>query len=404
VLNSLLPVKQVPIQTNQGQLASSIYIRVFQFTFWGAFGFYAPFLNVYFRSIGLSGMQIGMIGTLGAFVAGAGAFAWGLLHDRLGKSRLIFTGICWGTMLLSALIPYLSSYAAILIVFALLSFFSGPMVSQADSMTLKLLGPRHEHYGSHRVWGTIGFVITSALAGFLLEATSIRSIFVSFPLGLLVFWLVTLRLPDQTIHQGPSLFTGLGKMAQNPNWVLLMSSVFVLWAGVLGGYAFLGIAMKDLGSTAASVGLVSTVAALAEIPLLQGGPYILRRFGPNRLLLTAMAIYVVRMLLYAFMVSPEMMIAISLLQSITYCPFLIGAVALANDYAPAELKSTSQGLLGMVMSLANVVGGLAGGWLYDNSGQTGLFLAAASTSAAAFLIFSASTLRTRTAAVFQRQK
>lgn len=394
----------VPSRYPNGQAASSLYIRVFQFTFWGAFGFYSPFLNVYLRSIGLSGIQIGLIGTLGALVAGAGAFVWGLLHDRLGKSRLIFTGICWGAILLSALIPYQSSYSSILVIFALLSFFSGPMVSQADSTTLKLLGSHPENYGSHRVWGTIGFVITSALAGFLLESTNIRSIFVSFPVGLLVFWLVSLRLPDQTIHQGPSLFNGLGKMVKNPNWVLLMSSVFVLWAAVLGGYAFLGIAMKDLGSSEASVGLVSTVAALAEIPLLQGGPYILRRFGPNRLLLTAMAVYVVRMLLYAFMVSPAMTISISLLQSITYCPFLIGAVALANDYAPTELKSTSQGLLGMVMSLANVVGGLAGGWLYDHAGQTGLFLAAAITAAAAWLLFYTGVLRRRLAAAQSTQK
>ena len=378
-----------------GQLATSLYIRAFQFAFWGAVGFFFPFINVYYRTIGLSGTQIGLIGTLGALFAGLGAFAWGLIHDRLGKSRLVFTGICWGTILLTAVIPYLPSYSTILIVVALLSVFSGPLVSQTDSMTLKLLGAHPENYGSHRVWGTVGFVITSALAGFLLEATSIHSIFIAYPLGILVFWLVTLRLPDQIIRQGPSLVSGLGQMAQNPSWLLLMASVFVLWAGVLGGIGFLGVAMKDMGSSQANVGLVSTVAALAEIPLLQSGPYILRRFGPNRLILAAMGIYVLRMVLYASMVSPAMAITISLLQSITYCPFLIGVVALANQFAPNDLKSTSQGLLGMIMSLANVVGGLAGGWLYDTTGQHGLFLACAGVALFALVLFSAGTLRIR---------
>ena len=289
----------------------------------------------------------------------------------------------------------LRDYALILPVAALLTFFTGPAVSQMDSMTLKLLGPNHAAYGSHRVWGTIGFVITSALAGFILQATSIHSIFIAFPLGMFVFWLVTTRLQDQTIYQGPSLLGGLSQMARRPQWVWLMVSVLVLWTGVISGYTFLGVAMKDMGSSEATVGLASTIAALAEIPLLQGGPYILRRFGAYRLIQAAMVAYFVRMILYAFMVSPNVALGISLMQSITYCPFLVGVIALANELAPEGMKSTSQGLLGMVMSLSNVVGGLTGGWLYDTTGQTGLYLAWAGTTSLALLIFAVGISRQR---------
>jgi MFS transporter, PPP family, 3-phenylpropionic acid transporter len=371
-----------------GQLSSSFFICAFQFAFWGAMGFYAPFANVYYRTIGLSGTQIGVIGTLAALMAALGAFAWGLLHDRLGKSRLVFSGICWGMIVFTALLGQLRDYGQILAVAVLLSFFIGPSVSQMDSMTLKMLGTRYASYGSFRMWGTIGFVITSALAGFLLQATSIHSIFIAFPIGVFFFWLVSMRLPDRTIYQGPSLFGGLRQMARNPQWLLMMGSVLVLWTAVISGNTFLGVVMKDMGSSEANVGLASTVAAFAEIPLLGGGPYILRRFGAQRLILAAMVTYTVRLVLYALMVSPAVAIGISLLQSITYCPFLIGAVAMANDLAPDELKSTSQGLLGMVMSLSNVVGGVAGGWLYDHTGQSGLYFTWAATSATALILFS----------------
>jgi PPP family 3-phenylpropionic acid transporter len=383
------------VPPNSGQLASSFFIRAFQFAFWGAAGLYFPFTNVYFRTIGLSGTQIGLIAALSALTAALGALTWGLLHDRLGKSRLVFTGISWGAILLSILLGQLRTFALILPVTALLTFFTGPAVSQMDSTTLKLLGPNHAAYGSHRVWGTIGFVVTSALSGFILQATSIYSIFIVYPIGMGIFWLVTLRLPDQTIYQGPSLLGGLGRMARNSQWLLLMVSVLVLWTAVISMYNFLGVAMKDMGSSEAYVGLASTVAAFAEIPLLQGGPYILRRFGPRRLILAGMAAYAVRMLLYAYMTSPQTAIAISLMQSITYCPFLVGAIALANELAPEGMKSTSQGLLGMVMSLSNVVGGLAGGWLYDHNGQTGLYTTWAFTAAAALLLFAAGTARQR---------
>lgn len=376
-------------------LASPFFIRAFQFAFWGAAGFFSPYVNVYYRTIGLSGTQIGLIGTLAALLAALGALAWGLLHDRLGKSRLVFSGICWGAILLSIFLGQQRDFAWILPAATLLAFFTGPAVSQMDSMTLKLLGTNHAAYGSFRMWGTIGFVITSAAAGFILQATDIRSIFIAYPLGMFVFWLVSLRLPDETIYRGPSLLKGLRQMAAQPQWLLLMISVLVLWTGVISGYTFLSVAMKDMGSSEATVGLASTIAAFAEIPLLWGGPWILRRFGAVRLIQAGMLAYIVRMLLYAAMVSPEVALAISLMQSISYCPFLIGIIALSNQLAPAGLKSTSQGLLGMVMSLANVAGGVSGGFLYDGFGQTGLYLTWAATSVLALLIFIVGVARRR---------
>ncbi len=381
--------------TRNGLLASSFFIRAFQFAFWGAAGLYFPFANVYYRTIGLTGTQIGLIGTLGALMAALGAVAWGLLHDRLGKSRLVFSGICWGAIVLSGLLGQQREYGLILFVAALLSFFIGPAVSQMDSMTLKLLGPNHAAYGSYRAWGTVGFVITSALSGFILQETSIHSIFIAFPMGMFIFWLVAMRLPDQTIYQGPSLLGGLSQMTRRPQWILLMTSVMVLWTGVTSSIVFLGVSMKDMGSSEATVGLAFTIAALAEIPLLQSGPYILRRFGAHRLIQAAMVAYILRMILYAFMVTPNVALAISLMQSITYCPFLVGVIALANELAPEGMKSTSQGLLGMVMSLSSVVGGFSGGWLYDTAGQTGLYLVLAGMTTLSLLIFAVGISRQR---------
>ena len=142
-----------------------------------------PFVTAYYRTIGLSGTEIGLIGTVSALTGALGAAGWGMLHDRIGKSRLVFTGICWGAILLAFLLGRLTDFALILPVSALLTMFTGPSVSQMDSMTLKLLGPNHGAYGSHRVWGTVGFVITSAVAGQILQATSIDSIFYIFPGG-----------------------------------------------------------------------------------------------------------------------------------------------------------------------------------------------------------------------------
>jgi PPP family 3-phenylpropionic acid transporter len=356
-----------------GQLASDLYIRAFQFCYWACVGLWFPFLSAYYRTIGLSGTEIGLIGSLTALTGAAGAALWGMLHDQLGKSRWVFSGICWGAILMVLLLIQQHQFPGILLVAGLLGLFVGPSGSQMDSMTLKLLGPRTASYGSYRAWGTTGFVVSSALAGIILQGLDLSTIFILFPAALFLFWLVTTRLPNHTIHHVPPLFDGLRQIGRNRQWLLLMGSVFLLWTGVLSTFGLLGVIMKDMGSGEQEIGMVYTLAAVAEIPLLLGGPYILRRFGATRLILAAMVAYTLRMVIYALAVTPQVVVAISLMQSITYCPFLIGVVALANQLAPDELKSTSQGLLGMVMSLSNVFGGLAGGWLYDHTGQVGLF-------------------------------
>ena len=77
----------------------------------------------------------------------------------------------------------------------------------------------------------------------------------------------------------------------------------------------------------------------------------------------------------------------ALLQGASYGIFLISAVAYANELAPAALKSTAQGLLVSVMSLANLGAGLAGGWLLDHVGPRGLFLAMMCTCLAGLGVF-----------------
>ena len=67
----------------------------------------------------------------------------------------------------------------------------------------------------------------------------------------------------------------------------------------------------------------------------------------------------------------------------------MGAVAYVDDAAPAGLKTTAQGLLVSVMSLANLGAGLFGGWLFDHTGRQGLFLTMTATCLVALALFGA---------------
>ena len=135
------------------------------------------------------------------------------------------------------------------------------------------------------------------------------------------------------------------------------------------------------------MGLTSTVAAVAEVPLLFSSSKVLRWLGPTRLLVISFVAYTVRMGLYAVMPDVSWVLGISLLQSLSYCPFLIGSVAYVYDLAPASLKATSQGLLGTLTSLAGLMGSLGGGWLYDHLDRPSMFLVLMTTCLAGLTLF-----------------
>jgi MFS family permease len=80
------------------------------------------------------------------------------------------------------------------------------------------------------------------------------------------------------------------------------------------------------------------------------------------------------MFFYAIMPAPGWVLVIATMNSITYMPFWIGAVAYASDRAPENMKATSHGMLYSVTNLASVVGGLGCGWLFDRGGPSGLFI------------------------------
>lgn len=377
-----------------------IYLKSLYFTIWAAIGAFWPFVYVYYRSeIGLSGTQIGLIVMASAAMGTLAAPLWGMLNDRLGRTRLLLTiqALCLAAVCLA--VGQLRAFAPILIMMGLFSVFSSPIMPLLDSTTLGLLGERRDLYGAYRAWGTIGFVITCTVAGFLIERVGLGLIFPAYAAGVLIFWFLSLRLPERReVRGGPSRWVGLRRMIRRRAWLIFMISVFLLWFSVMGAFAFLGIVIVEMGGAQRLIGLASTLAALTEIPTFQYGARLLRRFGPPRLLAMAIGVYAFRLLLYALMPSPTWVLWLALLQGASYGFFLVAAVAYANELAPNELKSTAQGLLVSVMSLANLAAGLVGGWLLDHVGRQGLFLAMMGTCLMALAVFAIGRRQDRTAA------
>ena len=369
-------------------------IRALYFFYFAGAGIYISFINVYYSSIGLSGFQIGLINTLAPVIGIFGSLLWGMLSDRFGKIRLLMMAAALGSALASFGIGAARTFFWILPLAAVYSLFVNTIGPLLDSSNLAELGEHKDRYGMQRIWGTIGFTITSSTVGLVLEKTGLHFIFVLYPLLMLALFASTSGLRSRPIHLSESLFAGVGQMVRQREWQFFAASVFLLVLGSNAVSNFLGIAMKDMGANDWMLGMVWTMSSLSELPVMFFGASIVRRLGAPRMLVLAYMFYIVRISLFGLMPAPVWGLWINLMNSCTYGLFWIGSVTYANDLAPENLKVTSQSLLLVIMNISAAVGSPLSGWMYDKIGKH-MFLVGGGFALAAWLVFMAGRLVAR---------
>jgi PPP family 3-phenylpropionic acid transporter len=381
--NALLTVEEQLTLKKSHRTVKGLY-----FFYFAGVGTFFPFLSVYYLSLGLSGTQIGLINTLGPLVGIFSTTLWGVLSDRFGKTRVLLAVATLGAMLAVTGLSRAQTFAWILPAACSLALFNSTFIPLMDSTTLSLLGDQRERYGVFRVWGTVGFILTSAAIGLIYTRFGLPTMFKVYFAVLILFLITSIGMPDQPIRLHGSLIYGLKEMLRQPAWVLFAVSVFLLWVASSGALAFFSLAIQALGGSDQLIGLSWTTAAITELPVFFFSAVLLRKFGAVRLLFIAFIGYILRILSYGLMPSPGWAPVVNLLNCVSYVPFWLGAVSYANQLASPSLKATAQGLLFAVLNLSNVSGALFSGWLFDQVGPAHLFFVLSGFAVAGFLLFS----------------
>src|SRR5512135_289034 len=144
-------------------------LRWLYFFFYVTFGIFMTFGNVYFRSIGLKGAELGLINTFAPLMIMIGGPVWGMLSDRFRSPRLFLCIAVLGGSIAMLSMSFATSLAGITIAMAVYMLFSSAFIPLLDSINLGLLGGNRDRYGRQRMWGSIGFIVGSWLYGFVLQ-------------------------------------------------------------------------------------------------------------------------------------------------------------------------------------------------------------------------------------------
>ena len=383
-----------PLRENQvnrnGLEKHSAWLRLFliNVSFWVACGSCAPFISAYYKRIGLSFTQIGMLLAIGPIFAIFIQPLWAMLSDRTGKRKLllILLALCTAG---AYLLYYLgASFTVCLLAVLVVSLFSLALLPLCDALVIDRANAYGFPFARIRIGGTLGYAAMVFGAGMFLEKFD-GAQFAVASVAYLLFAGAVMLLPQGGAREEAAPARREAAPARKKAvparesifdtseilFVLALALIESLGLGFCG--SFMGSYAVELGFGSSLIGVLSCISALSEVPILLFAGKLVDRFGEIPLLIFSGVMMSLRLFLTGMGLVPAM-ISAQLLQSVTYMTTYICCTQYISKHVRAGKMSQGQSALAIVQSgLAAVASNLFGGMLVDAVGTQQAFFAVA---------------------------
>ena len=397
------PQRENPVNRNDlGKHSAWLRLFLINVSFWVACGSCAPFLSAYYKRIGLSFTQIGVLLAIGPIFAIFIQPLWAMLSDRTGKRKLllILLALCTAG---AYLLYYLgASFAVCLLAVLVVSLFSLALLPLCDALVIDRANAYGFPFARIRIGGTLGYAVMVFGAGMFLEKFD-GAQFAVASVAYLLFAGAVMLLPQGSARKEAAPARKEAAPARKeaaPAWkeaaparkkavparesifdtseilfVLALALIESLGLGFCG--SFTGSYAVELGFGSSLIGVLSCISALSEVPILLFAGKLMDRFGEIPLLIFSGVMMSLRLCLTGMGLVPAM-ISAQLLQSVTYMTTYICCTQYISKHVRTGKMSQGQSALAIVQSgLAAVASNLFGGMLVDAVGTRQAFFAVA---------------------------
>lgn len=302
-------------------LQSTRWLALAYFTYFFSYGIFLPFWSVWLKGVGLTPEIIGMLLGAGLVARFLGSL---LIAPRVSDPSRLITALRVLALatLLFALAFYAGSHVAWLAVIIVgFNLFFSPLVPLTDALAGTWQKQFPMDYGRVRLWGSIAFVIGSALTGKLVSLYDYRAILAMLTLGAASMLLGMLLRPS-ILPQGESRRQdGAGWSAWRAlfvqNWRFL-ACVSLLQGAHAAYYGFSAIYWQSAGYSASTVGYLWSLGVVAEVVIFALSNRLFRRFSARDLLLLSAVCGLVRWSLMGWTTELPWLIAAQILHCGTF--------------------------------------------------------------------------------------
>ncbi|ALG68041.1 MFS transporter [Beggiatoa leptomitoformis] len=369
---------------------SSFYLFYF-----ASLGALMPYWSLYLHTLAFDAQTIGQLMAIPMATKIVAPTLWSWIADHTGQHvRLIRLGTFCALLCFTGVF-YAQSYAWLVFIMTVFSFFWNASIPQMEVTTLAHLGNQSHQYTRIRLWGSIGFIITVILTGYLLKQYGIALLpYILTGLFAIIF-LASLfvpappanSLPSVTSSTIPTLFRHILK--KRPIIVLIIA-FFLMQASHAPYYTFFTIYLEEHYYTREIIGYLWALSVFAEVLVFWVMHHLLQRFRLKSLFIFCFILTAIRWLLMGYYVDSIMIILFTqLFHAASFGIYHGVAVQFMHHYFIGNTRSRGQALYS---GLGFGAGGAVGTWLSGYSwsllgAQTSFTLAALLCCIAVLLCF-----------------
>jgi len=348
------------------------------FTF-ASVGFGTPFLPLYWRSLGLSYLEIGIVVAVGSAAGTLVLIPAGVLSDRLHKRHPFVIG---GSLLVGAcftVYPHLTEYWQLLFAQALIGMGGTVSISAASALGADLFhhSVAGRSFAGVRSWGTVGFLLTMAFA-YLNPGISEAGRFLPLTAALgatagVVILMVSRPNGDEAVRV--IRLRDAGQILRNRNTAAFVLVYLLGFMALMPATANLSLYIQSFQPKPAPsmIPIAYAVSGACELPFLMGMGWAADRFGRVLPMRVCFLVLPVRLVLYSLIPDPALVLLLQATHGLTFSVLAVVPFAFMADASPPQYRATGQAILNAAGGLANTVGLLAAGRAADVLGIRNLY-------------------------------
>jgi len=302
-------------------LPSSLWMVLYYLGFFGVYGVLLPFWALWLKGEGTSTEMIGTMLAFALIARSAGAL---LLTRNLTTTASLLQAM--RRLTLASMVTFAGFYLSdnVYVVFLLViitNFVFSPLMALGEAMAAKLVRYNNMDYGKTRLWGSIGFMLASALTGLLVESFDHQVILFTIIVGLAGLLLLTVtparNMPQDTATSSKRSSSFITILSRPSFWPFLLITALLQGAHAA-YYGFGAVYWQDIGISETYIGYFWSMGVVGEIFFLAVG----RRLFANTSMATMFVIAalgsIVRWLTLSYATDVSIIMLSQLLHGVTF--------------------------------------------------------------------------------------
>lgn len=284
-------------------LQSTRWLALSYFTYFFSYGIFLPFWGVWLKGEGIPPETIGILLGAGLVARFLGSL---LIAPRVKDPSHLVTALRLLALLTLAFaigFCFGNGWGWLMLVIAGFNLFFSPLVPLTDALAGTWQKQITMDYGRVRLWGSLAFVIGSALTGQMVSVWGHNAILYSLIISILAM-LLGMMLKPSVMPQGEARTHSeterslWAMLKEGPVWRFLLC-VTLLQGAHAGYYSFGSIYWQEAGYSASTIGYLWSLGVVAEVIIFASSNFLFRRWNARNLLLLSACCGILRWSLMA---------------------------------------------------------------------------------------------------------